>query len=153
MSKPKCPNCGGPGVWNWLNTEVWCLDDCHLKGSAQTTSAKSFFCAPQFWVVDWVDAQRNVMLLGDGQFMTPTHAHPRAAIEDWQRGGFGSNEDLLLCIDVEPGALRQICDIEKNGDEINVLSIEKIGDYELRVATSGKTKKLKLNTKGYGVLP
>ena len=33
MSKPKCPNCGGPGVWNWHHTEVWCLDDCHLKGS------------------------------------------------------------------------------------------------------------------------
>ena len=33
MSKPKCPNCGGPGVWNWHHTEVWCLDDCHLKRS------------------------------------------------------------------------------------------------------------------------
>jgi len=33
MSEPKCSNCGGPGVWNWLNTEVWCLDDCHLKRS------------------------------------------------------------------------------------------------------------------------
>ena len=52
MSDFACPKCGGPGVPNFLNTEVWCKDDCDKKKEEVKETSDDYveLChVPKWW--------------------------------------------------------------------------------------------------------